>query len=48
MGGSRKKIRWGGGGEPNRVGIKVAHLNVLLELQLKSLLVISHTISIIS
>ena len=40
MGGSRKKFR-GGGGEPNTVGIKVAQLNVLLELQLKTSLVMS-------
>ena len=30
----------GGGGEPNIMGIKVAQLNVLLELQLRTLLVI--------
>ena len=39
MGGSRK-IK--GGGEPNIVGIKVAQLNVLLKVLLKTLLVISH------
>ena len=39
MGGSRKNFR---GGKPNIVGIKVVQLNVLLELQLKTLLVISH------
>ena len=38
MGGSRKIL---GGGELNIVGIKISQLNVLLELQLRSLLVIS-------
>jgi len=38
MGGSRKNFR---GGEPNKVGIKVAQLNVLLALQLRTSLVIS-------
>ena len=38
MGGSRKKFR---GGEPNVVDIKVAQFNALLELQLRTLLVIS-------
>ena len=38
MGGSRKISR---GGQPNIVGIKVAQLNVLLELQLRTSLVIS-------
>ena len=38
MGGSRKNL---GGGEANIVGIKVAQLNVLLELQLRTSLVIS-------
>ena len=38
MGGSRKNFR---GEEPSIVGIKVAQFNVLLELQLKTLLVIS-------
>ena len=40
MGGSRK-IFGGGGGQPNIVRIKVAQLNVLLELQLRTSLVIS-------
>ena len=39
MGGSRKNFRVGG--EPSIVGIKVAQFNVLLELQLITLLVIS-------
>ena len=38
MGGSRKILR---GGEPNKVSIKVAQLNVLLVLQLRTPLVIS-------
>ena len=38
MGGFRKKF-WGG--EPSIVGIKVAQLNVLLELQLRTSLVVS-------
>ena len=38
MGGSRKKFR---GGEPNKVNIKVAQINVLLALQLRTSLVIS-------
>ena len=37
MGGSKKNFR----GEPNIVGVKVAQLNVLLELQLRTLLMIS-------
>ena len=36
MGGSRKNFR---GGQRNIVGIKVSQLNVLLELQLRTLLV---------
>ena len=42
MGGSRKKIR---GDEPNKVGKKVAQLNVLLALQLRTSLVISSIVS---
>ena len=38
MGGSRKNFR---GGEPTKVGIKVAQLNVILALQLRTSLVIS-------
>ena len=38
MGGSRKNFR---GGEPSIVGIKVAQLNILLKLQLRTLLVVS-------